>query len=146
MDLTIPTATHTSLAEQRRRPRLVDGHAMDQQQQPRQRRSRKRERPPPPPGRSGQQEEEAREEDVDRFFALLADVREMRELWRRNGGGEAAAQRTTRVDDRPSQDQRQLWRPTFVMEDFAFELKGSEVQAEKKKVDDAPNLDLSLSM
>uniref|UniRef100_A0A0D9V1F1 Uncharacterized protein n=1 Tax=Leersia perrieri TaxID=77586 RepID=A0A0D9V1F1_9ORYZ len=171
MDLTIPTA-HTTFTsprdsrittsgseQQQRRPRM-DGLAMDQQQA-RQRRPRKRDRPPtprsegiraaPPPA---EEEEGARDEDVDRFFALLEDVREMRELWRRNGGEARSAdgkQRITGMEDdggRKQQDQQQLWRPTFVMEDFAFELKGSsdrEVQPEKAE-DSAPNLDLSLSM
>ncbi|KAF0919092.1 hypothetical protein E2562_028378 [Oryza meyeriana var. granulata] len=155
MDLTIPTAHTTSGTSSRDSTILMD------RQQPWQQRARKRDRPPPPsakiraappqgeaPGACaaarGGQEEEVRDEDVDRFFALLADVREMRELWRRNGG-EAATKRA-RVDyDGRKQDQQQLWRPTFVMEDFAFELKGSEV-VQAEKFDSVPNLDLSFSM
>uniref|UniRef100_A0A0E0EM63 Uncharacterized protein n=1 Tax=Oryza meridionalis TaxID=40149 RepID=A0A0E0EM63_9ORYZ len=130
-----------------------------QEHQPRHRRSRKRDRPPPTPpsdnikaapaplpeGGGHGHEEEARDEDVDRFYALLDEVREMRELWRRNGD-DVATKRTSVDGGQKKQDRQQLWRPTFVMEDFAFELKGSQVVQPEKKVDSAPNLDLSLSM
>uniref|UniRef100_A0A0E0JJD9 Uncharacterized protein n=1 Tax=Oryza punctata TaxID=4537 RepID=A0A0E0JJD9_ORYPU len=126
---------------------------MEEEHQPRQRRSRKRDRSPPTPlsgnvnglVRGGQEEEEVRDEDVDRFYALLADFRGMRELWRRNGD-DIMTKKTSVDDGQKKQDHQQLWRPTFVMEDFTFELKGSQVVQPENKVDSAPNLDLSLSM
>ncbi|MQM02303.1 hypothetical protein Taro_035069 [Colocasia esculenta] len=55
--------------------------------------------------------EEGEEEQMARFFALLKNVREMREQWRRRV-----------VDDRPTKRpkvERPPWTPTFQWEDFA---------------------------
>ncbi|MQM16308.1 hypothetical protein Taro_049262 [Colocasia esculenta] len=89
------------------------------------------------------------EQQMEKFFALVKNVREMREQQRRAGGDEMA--KRTKVE-------QPQWRPTFEWEDFrgtanlrkspAGAIPGtSEVGGEgKEKKEEEAGLDLNLSL
>ncbi|XP_020268966.1 NRR repressor homolog 3-like [Asparagus officinalis] len=92
--------------------------------------------------------EEDEDEQVEKFYALIGNIKAMREVWKANESNKKSRKETL----------ASLWRPKFELEDFYEEAKisnnpgkeveGKEEEGEKEELkgNKCSNLDLSLSL